>query len=97
MLLKPMPAAARKQAGLGEANMALRVEWPGGGSGPHGAATRAGVRKGDIVVAFDGRDDFRRETDVISYTLSSHRPGDTVEVIIHREGKKTKLKLLIQP
>jgi serine protease Do len=97
MLLKPLTADERKQAGLGGATMALRVEWPGGGSGPHGAATRAGVRKGDIVVAFDGRDDFRRETDVIVHALTNRQPGDLVEVILHRNGKTTKLKLPIQP
>src|SRR5262249_26097437 len=95
MLLKTMTAEERKQAGVKETGMALRVDWGGSGSGPHRAAARAGGQKGDIIVSYDGRH-FDRETDVIVATLRNHQPGDMVEVTVQRNGKKNTLKLPVQ-
>ncbi len=76
--------------------MALRVKWPGGGNGPHGAALRAGFRQGDVLVSFDGRTDLPRETDLIAYALRAHRPGEKVPVSVLRDGKKRVLSLPMQ-
>jgi serine protease Do len=96
MLLEAVPSQERKQAGLGEKGMALRVKWPGGGNGPHGAALRAGFRKGDILVSFDGRSDLARETDLIAHALRNRRVGEKVWVSVLREGKKRALTLPMQ-
>ena len=64
--------------------MALRVRYLGGGSGPHGAAKQAGFRQGDILVAFDGKKDLQRETDLLAYAVNAHKPGEKVTVIVRR-------------
>jgi S1-C subfamily serine protease len=64
--------------------------------GPHAAAKRAGFREGDLLVEFDGRDDFDSETGLIRYGVQNHRPGDTVDVKVLRDGEPKTLKLPIQ-
>jgi S1-C subfamily serine protease len=96
MLLEDLPAAQRKKAGLSEKSLALRVRYAGGGSGPHGAALRAGFRQGDVLVSFDDRTDLLRETDVLAHALKHHQPGDQVPVVVLRDGKKITLKLPMQ-
>jgi S1-C subfamily serine protease len=75
--------------------MALRVRHVGQ-YGPHAAAKQAGFRQGDILVAFDGRSDLRREADLLTHALTAHRPGEQVEVVVLREGKRLTLKLPMQ-
>jgi S1-C subfamily serine protease len=87
MLLENLPAEDRKKAGLAETAMALRVKFLGQG-GPHGAAYRAGVRQGDVIVSFDERADLLRETDLLAHALLSHKVGDQVSVTLLRDGKK---------
>jgi hypothetical protein len=96
MILENISAEDRKKAGLPEKDMALRVKFMGSGSGPHGAAQRAGFRVGDILVGYDERTDLARETDLLALGILQHRPGDTVAVTVLREGKKMKLKLPMQ-
>jgi hypothetical protein len=96
MLLEPVPPEERRKSGLGEETMALRVKWPGGGNGPHGAALRAGFRQGDVLVSFDGRADLPRETDLIAYALRNRRPGEKVSVSVLRDGKRHDLTLPMQ-
>jgi hypothetical protein len=93
MLLEEMSAEDRKKAGLPETGMALRVKYAGQGNGPHGAAARAGVRQGDVVVSFDGQTDLRRETDLLAYSLLSRKVGDEVKVTLLRDGKTMEVKL----
>ena len=50
-------------------------------------ANRAGVRKNDILIAFDGRSDLIRETDVIAYALRNKQPGERVALTFLRDGK----------
>ena len=53
-------------------------------------AEKAGLRAGDIIIRFDGKRVGSIE-DYMEY-LSSRKPGDTVEVIIQRDGKEESLK-----
>ncbi len=76
MLLEDLPPEDRKKAGLTETEMALRVKYPGGGTGPAAAALKAGVRQGDVVVSFDERTDFHRESDWFAYALFNRKIGD---------------------
>jgi hypothetical protein len=96
MLLETVSPEERKKAGLGEKGMALRVKWPGAGNGPHGAAVRAGFRRGDVLVSFDGRTDLAREADLIAHALRKRRSGEKVSVSVLREGKKHNLMLSMQ-
>jgi hypothetical protein len=95
MILEDLPPAARKKAGIAAKEMALRIRYLGA-QGPHGAALRAGFRQGDVLISLGGKDDLRRETDVLVHSLNQHKPGEQVEVTVLRGGKKIELKLPMQ-
>ncbi len=80
---------------LKSAPAGLRVEYVGQ-HGEHAAGQRAGFRKDDLIVSFDGRS-FRRETDLLAYALQQRQPGDKVEVIVQRGDRKLTLTLPMQP
>ena len=44
----------------------------------HDVAHKAGVKKGDWLVGFDGRSDLLRETDLLAYSIREKKPGDEV-------------------
>ena len=56
---------------------------------PGSPADEAGVKKGDVVVEFGGTP----VKDLYEYTdaLLAHHPGDTVQVVVEREGKRVTL------
>ncbi len=96
LALEPLPAEERPMANLPPGGMALRVKYVGQGAGPHGAAGRAGFKKGDVLVAFDGRSDLMRETDVLARAVTAHQPGEKVAVTVLRDGKRLELTLPMQ-
>jgi serine protease Do len=57
-------------------------------------ADSAGVRAGDVIVEFGGRPvkDLYEFTDV----LRAHRPGDTVNVVVEREGRRVTLRATLR-
>jgi serine protease Do len=86
---------AERPAGLSKENMALRIKHVGQ-FGPHAAAKNAGFQVGDIIVSFDGKTDLKRETDLLAYSMRSHKPGDKVPVVVFRGGKNVNLTLPMQ-
>lgn len=60
---------------------------------PHDVANKAGVKKGDVLIGFDGRNDILRETDLIAYALREKKPGDTVNLHLVRNGSPTTISL----
>jgi S1-C subfamily serine protease len=64
-----------------------------GGSGarvadvaPGGPADDAGLREGDIIVEVDGRR--IDQSDEVSSAIAGKRPGDTVQIVISRDGDR---------
>ena len=52
---------------------------------PKGPAQRAGVRAGDVIVAFDGKP--VTGSDRLRVLILSHRPGDSASVaVVRRDG-----------
>lgn len=96
MVLETLPADERAKIAAPEGEMALRVKFVGQGAGPHGAAQRAGFRTRDVIVAFDGRNDLSRETDLLAYALTSHKVGQRVPVTLLRNGKRLIIHLPMQ-
>jgi S1-C subfamily serine protease len=96
LVLEAVPGQERVRLGLPQSGMALRVKHAGG-YGPHAAARDAGFRVGDILLTYDGRSDFQRETDVLAYSVTQRRPGDRVAVAVWRDGQKLSLSLPMQP
>jgi hypothetical protein len=91
---KPLSDEERLALKIPAGTMALRVEHVGQFS-PHDAAKRAGVVKGDILVSFDGQTNLLRETDVLVWSLEHRKPGETVELVIVRDGQRKTLSLTI--
>ncbi|MBE7048601.1 MAG: trypsin-like serine protease [Ruminococcaceae bacterium] len=59
-----------------------------------GAAERAGIKVGDVIVAFDGE---KIETiDDINAIRDTHKVGDSIQVKIKRDGKTIETELVLQ-
>lgn len=75
--------------------MALKVKHVGR-YGKHAVAMQAGFKQGDIIIAYNGRTDLARETDLFSYATSELKPGQKVEIKFLREGKMRTAMLPLQ-
>lgn len=62
---------------------------------PHDVANKAGVKKGDILVGFDDRTDFKRESELIAHVLMKKNPGDALKLDLLRDGKPLTVKLTL--
>ena len=80
-----LPAEQRAKLKLPAEKMGLLIEHVGQYA-PHDIAHKAGVRKGDVLVGFDGRTDFGRETDLIAYALREKKSGESVKLDLMRSG-----------
>ena len=96
MRLTPVEAKKRQQLNLGEKQMALVVQHLGQYNS-HAAAKRAGLRKGDILVAYDDRTDLATESELFAHSFGHHKVGDEVSIIAIRNGKKREFTVPIQP
>jgi serine protease Do len=61
---------------------------------PGGAAARAGVEAGDVVIAYNGRD-VRRSSDLIGMVTAT-RPGTNVPVRIVRDGAERTIGITVE-
>jgi hypothetical protein len=93
--LDTLSAAERAEAKLSTETLALRVRWAGE-FGAHGRAQRAGVERGDIVVAFDGLTGNLSESELLAYTLQRKQPGDTVSLTLLRKGETRRVTFALQ-
>jgi len=57
-----------------------------GGVRPEGAAARAGIRRGDLLVELAGTP--IRDIYDFMYVLQRSKPGDTVKAVVDRGGKR---------
>lgn len=56
-------------------------------------AERAGIRPGDVIVKFDGKD--VKTFDDVNEIKSKHQVGDTIKVVVSREGNERTLDLVL--
>ena len=54
-------------------------------------AEKAGLKGGDIITGFDGKP-ISTINDYME-SLRQHKPGDTVEILVKRDGKEVKLRV----
>ena len=85
----------RAELALAPGTMALRARRVGKYGG-HGVAKRAGLKEGDIYVAFDGVTKDLDEAGVIRHVLSNRKQGDRVDITYLRDGKRATAKMKIQ-
>jgi serine protease Do len=95
MVLHPTTATQRKQNKLRDDQLALYVNYVGR-YGEHAVAKKAGFKKGDIIVAFDGKTQAMTETDLISHIVNKRLPGSKVPVTVIRKGKRINMMLKMQ-
>jgi S1-C subfamily serine protease len=95
MQLQELTDQERAALGLKKDAMALLIRHLGE-YGEHAVAKRAGLEKGDILVAFDGRSGRMTETDLIAYTTQQKRPDDEVDVTVLRKGERKNLRYALQ-
>jgi S1-C subfamily serine protease len=93
--LAELTGQQREAAKLPGDALALRVEHVGE-YGAHAVAKRAGFRKGDVLVAFDGLTGTMSESDLLAYAVQRKRPGDEVAVTVLRDGRRETLRFALQ-
>lgn len=95
LVLEPITDDERKQAGLPQTGMALRVKHLGM-YGPHAAAKNAGFLKDDVVVSYDGKDNLLTDSDLLRYGVNAHKAGEEVNVEIVRNRERKTLRIPMQ-
>jgi S1-C subfamily serine protease len=95
LVLEELPAGERAGAGLAGNALALRVKHVGE-YGTHAVAKKAGVKKGDVIVAVDGKSDRLSESDLIAYGVQTRKPGDALALTVLRKGERKELSFTLQ-
>ena len=95
LTLVPLNSEERQAMGLKSGQMALEATHVGM-YGQHARARRAGMRKGDVIVSFDGKRTLITTNDLIEYALQTKKPGDPVEIVYLRGGKRRTANIRLQ-
>ena len=83
MSLKPSTSEERSKVGVQPEDMAFTVQHVGEYP-PHDRAMKAGIAKGDVIVEFDGRKDFKSEANMIVHSLNQVAPATDVTIKLRR-------------
>ena len=97
MVLKDLPTAERQRSGIGEKEMALRVDniWRRGRNSDSNAQ-KAGIRRGDIIVGYGDRTDRLTESGVIAYVLQAEPQAKALPIKLLRNEKQVTVKLSLE-
>ncbi|MDZ4848983.1 MAG: Trx7/PDZ domain-containing (seleno)protein [Pirellulaceae bacterium] len=96
MLLKPSTDEERSSLGIDATQMALTVQHVGMFA-PHDRAKKAGVEKGDVLIEYDGRRDFLRETDLLAHAINKIKTGQSVPMQFRRGEEVRKAAITTAP
>lgn len=99
MVLQDLSNTERQRNGIGETEMALNVERVSRGgrrSSGQTNAERAGIRRGDIVIAYGDRTDRLTESGIIGYVLQDNPQSKTLPVKLLRNGKQIEVELSLE-
>ena len=58
-----------------------------------GAADDAGIEKGDVIINIDGKQVNRAD---LTEAIGSHRPGESLDVVVNRNGRNEKFNLVLK-
>jgi len=99
MVLSDLSDAERQRNGIGETEMALRVEnvnRRGRRSSGQTNAQKAGIRRGDIVIAYGDRADRLTESGIIGYVLQDKPQAKALPVKLLRNGEQIEVELSLE-
>ncbi|MBL8844063.1 MAG: PDZ domain-containing protein [Planctomycetes bacterium] len=95
---KPLDAARKRALGLATDAFAQEVgylvTW-GDKAATGKSAQAAGLKKGDVVVAVAGKSDFANEDHFQAWFRLERKPGETVELVVLRDGQRRTLKMKV--
>ena len=95
MFLGALTPEERAAAGLKEDQLGLIAKHVGE-YGEHAVALRAGVKKGDIIIGFDGIEKGASESELLAHSVQKRKRGETVTVKVLRNGKEMEFKFGLQ-
>ena len=96
LVMETLSAKEKRGLNLSADSMALKVE-RAGRYGPHATARKTGFREGDIITEFDERTDLMSEQELLTYIVTTRKPGDRVPVKVLRGRRRMTFNLPIQP
>ena len=99
MALQDLSDAERQSNGIGETEMALNVERVSRGgrrSSGQTNAQKAGIRRGDIIVAYGDRTNRLTESGIIGYVLQDKPQAKTLPVKVLRNGEQIDVELSLE-
>ncbi|MDP1796666.1 MAG: Trx7/PDZ domain-containing (seleno)protein [Planctomycetaceae bacterium] len=95
MLLESLSDEDRRSTNVPAGKLALRVKHVGQ-YGEHARAKQAGLLKDDIVIGYDGRNDFQTETQLLAHALQHKHRDDPVQIEVLRGDKKMTFTVKLQ-
>ena len=95
LFLVALTAEERTKLGIEKNKMALGIQHIGQ-YGAHATAKRAGFKKGDVIIGFDGRDDLLNEADLFRHGVTKRKIRDRVAIKILRNGTQKTLTIPMQ-
>ena len=99
MVLQDLSEAERQRHGISETEMALsvtRLSRSGRRASGQTNAQKAGIRRGDIVVAYGDRTDRLTESGVIGYVLQDAPQAKYLPLKLLRNGEKVEVELSLE-
>ena len=99
MMLKDLSDAERQRSGIEDTEMALNVETVSRGgrrSSGQTHAQKAGIRRGDIIVAYGDRTNRLTESGIIGYVLQDKPQAKTLPIKLLRNGEQIALELSLE-
>jgi serine protease Do len=87
IVVSPVTETYRKVYGLDHGVLALQVE-------PGSAADRAGIKMGDVLLEFEGKQVASQDEFVNS--VQATKPGTVVDILVLRDDKRVKIKATVE-
>ncbi|MDX2037837.1 MAG: Trx7/PDZ domain-containing (seleno)protein [Isosphaeraceae bacterium] len=95
MRLEPATEADRTKNGIGADELAIRVKSVGQ-YGEHALAKKAGVKAGDLLVAYDGIERAMTESQIFAHALRQKKRGEKTPIVVIRDGRRISLEFAQQ-
>ena len=99
MVLQDLPDAERQSKGIGKTEMALNVEAVSRRSRRSNSETnaqKAGIRRGDIIIAYGDQTDRLTESGIIAYILQEHPQTKALPIKLLRNGAQVEVGLSLE-